>query len=386
LVPYSEIEKNDYNLNIPRYIDAQETEDIQDLNAHLSGGIPVKDIDALKKYWDIYPNLRNDLFTPIRKGYATLNVEKNAIKSTIFEHQDFIAYDTKLANLFTEYVATNHGRLNGIAGDTKPKDFIKTIAEDLLERYANKPLIGQYDVYQHLLDYWNETMKDDVYLVVEDGWVATVKRIIEKNKKTGKETDKGWTCDLIPKTLVINRFLAKEQQAVWDLETKIESLQAEITTIEEEHAGEEGLLSEATNDKGSITKATLTIFVKDNKSNPTEKEAVALANTALKLFNQDAELKKELKLKITALDEATLAQYKKLTETDVRILVVDDKWLTNLQTAIQTEIDAISQRLTSRIKELADRYETTLTGLNAETETLEEKVNAHLAKMGLVWN
>lgn len=386
LVPYSEIEKNEYNLNIPRYIDTQEEEDIQDLNAHLNGGIPQKDIDALQEYWTVYPNLRKDLFVTLREGYAKLSVAKNAIKSTIFEHNDFTQYNTKLDSLFTEYKATNHARMNAIGPDTKPKNFIKTIAEDLLERYANKPLIGQYDIYQHLLDYWNETMKDDVYLLVEDGWVATVKRIIEKNKKTGKETDKGWTCDLIPKTLVISRFLATEQQAVWDVETDLESLQAEITTIEEEHAGEEGLLSEATSDKGSLTKATITAFVKDNKTNPAEKEAVALANSLLKLFNRDAELKKELKEKTTTLDELTLAKFKALTEVEVRTLVVDDKWLMSLQTAIQTEIDAISQRLTTRVKELSDRYENTLGELDSETKTIENKVIAHLEKMGLVWN
>ncbi|MFH6970891.1 type I restriction-modification system subunit M [Flavobacterium petrolei] len=386
LVKYSEIEKNDYNLNIPRYIDTQEEEDIQDLNAHLNGGIPQKDIDAMKKYWEIYPNLRKDLFEPLREGYARLSVEKNTIKSTIFEHDDFTQYNTKLTSLFTEYKEQNHARMNAIGVDTKPKDFIKTIAEDLLERYANKPLIGQYDVYQHLLDYWNETMKDDVYLLVEDGWVATVKRIIEKNKKTGKETDKGWTCDLIPKPLVINRFLATAQQAVWDIETALESVQAEITTLEEEHAGEEGLLSDATNDKGSLTKATVTTFIKDNKTNPTEKEAVALANSLLKLFNRDTDLKKELKVKTTTLDDLTLTKFKQLTEAEVRTLVVDDKWLTSLQAVIQTEIDAISQRLTGRVKELSDRYENTLGELDSQTKTLEDKISTHLEKMGLVWN
>ncbi len=105
----------------------------------------------------------------------------------------------------------NHPIMNGIDANTKPKVFVKTIAEDLLERYTNQPLMVRYDVYQHLLDYWNETMKDDVYLLVEDGWVATIKRVIEKNKK-GKEVDKGWTCDLIPNELVIKYFAAEQQE------------------------------------------------------------------------------------------------------------------------------------------------------------------------------
>lgn len=385
-VPYSEIEKNEYNLNIPRYIDTQEEEDIQDLNAHLSGGIPQKDIDALQEYWEVYPNLRKELFTPIRAGYSKLNVDKAAIKSTIFAHPDFTQYNAQLDALFEEYQQHNQARLNAITEDTKPKAFIKTIAEDLLERYANRPLMVRYDVYQHLLDYWNETMKDDVYLLVEEGWVATVKRIIEKNKKSGKETDKGWTCDLIPKTLVINRYLAAEQQAVLDVEAEIESVQAEATAYEEEHAGEEGLLSEATNDKGGLTKTTVAKFIKENKNNPDEKQALALANQLLLLFNREATLKKALKAKVTELDDLSLAQYKVLTEAEVRTMVVEDKWLASLKAAIQTEIDAISQRLTSRIKELAERYEHTLGELDSQTKTLEDKVSVHLEKMGLVWN
>ncbi len=385
-VPFSEIEKNEYNLNIPRYIDTQDEEDIQDLNAHLSGGIPQKDIDALQEYWTVYPNLRKELFTEIREGYSKLNVDKAIIKSTIYEHPDFIAYNAKLDALFKEYQEHNHPIMNAIDADTKPKAFVKTIAEDLLERYANKPLIVRYDVYQHLLDYWNETLKDDVYLLVEDGWTATVKRVIEKNKKSGKETDKGWTCDLIPKDLVIAKYLAAEQQALQDVETNIESIQAEITGLEEEHAGEEGILSEVVNDKGGITKTTITTFVKANKNNSDEKEALALAKTVLDLFTKEASLKKTLKAKIAELDELTLAKFKTLTETEVRILVVEDKWLASLQAAIQTEIDAISQRLTGRIKELADRYENTMGELDSQIHTLEEKVATHLENMGLVWN
>lgn len=385
LVPYNEIEKNEYNLNIPRYIDTQEVEDIQDLNAHLNGGIPQKDIDALQEFWTVYPNLRKDLFTTIREGYAKLNVEKSAIKSTIFEHSDFMQYDTQLNSLFEDFKRVNHAKMNTISFDTKPKDFIKTISEDILERYGNKPLIGQYDIYQHLLDYWNETLKDDVYLIVEDGWVAKVKRILEKNKK-GTEVDKGWTCDLIPKELVINRFLASEYQELVNIETELESVQSEIVSFEEEHAGDEGILSDATNDKGSITKTTVTVFIKDIKSNPAEKETLSIANDLLKLFNREAELKKDQKEKAIALDNLTLKTFKELTEEDVRILVVDDKWLTSIKASIQTEIDAISQRLTGRVKQLAERYEKTLIELDKENKTLEDKVSAHLEKMVLVWS
>lgn len=186
--------------------------------------------------------------------------------------------------------------------------------------------------------------------------------------------------------MVVNRYLAAEQQALLDVEAEIENVQAEATAYQEEHAGEEGLLNEATNDKGGLTKTTVAKFIKENKTKPEEKEALALANQLLLLFNREATLKKALKVKVTELDDLTLAQYKVLTEAEVRTLVVEDKWLASLQAAIQTEIDAISQRLTSRIKELAERYEHTLGELDSQTKTLEDKVNAHLEKMGLVWS
>ena len=94
--------------------------------------------------------------------------------------------------------------------DCHPKEVIAALAEGLLAHYADKPLIDQYDVYQHLMDYWAETMQDDCYLIAADGWKAETYRIIEKDKK-GKEKDKGWTCDLVPKALIVARYFAKEQ-------------------------------------------------------------------------------------------------------------------------------------------------------------------------------
>ncbi|MFL0086545.1 type I restriction-modification system subunit M [Tenacibaculum maritimum] len=384
-VPFAEIEKNEYNLNIPRYIDTQEAEDIQDLDGHLNGGIPQRDIAALQEYWEVYPTLKQTLLSPLRAGYLGLNVATSEIKHAIYQHPDFKNYHATLDLTFKEFAAANHAFFNSIDNTTKPKVFIKTIAEDLLIRYANKALINKYDVYQHLLDYWNSTLKDDVYLLIEEGWVANTKRVIEKNKK-GKEVDKGWTCDVLPKQLIIDTYLAKEQQALQAVEAELESVQAKSAEWIEEHTGEEGLLQEATNDKGGITKTTLSKYLKEIKDEPTEVAAFKVANQLLKLFNKEASLKKEAKVMATDLDALCLAQYGKLTEEEVRELVVDKKWLASLQATLQTEMDAISQRLTSRIKELAERYEHTLTELDGTTNMLENKVSEHLKKMGLVWS
>lgn len=378
-VPFSEIEKNEYNLNIPRYIDTQEEEDIQDLNAHLNGGIPDRDIDSLKEFWEVYPSLKSTLFSQLRQGYQKLNVEKAQIKDTIFEHPEFKDYSQKLNRIFEEWKSEVSDTLSDITEGTSPKELTHTISESILKQYSNRPLIIRYDIYQHLLDYWNETMKDDVYLIIEDGWKAKVDRIIVKGK------DKGWACELIPKELVINRYLQDQQTAIQDMESELESLQAKISEYEEEHGGDEGMLSDATNDKSKFTKTTVTQYMREIKGDPEEREAYALLEEIKNLYGRESDLKKQIKKADTDLDAATLKQFGKLTEEEVRLLVIDDKWLVSIQSDIQSEIDSISQRLTSRIKELAERYENTMTELDQEVSVLEDKVSAHLQKMGLVW-
>jgi len=383
-VPFSEIEKNEYNLNIPRYIDTQDEEDIQDLNAHLNGGIPNVDIEKLDDYWTVYPSLRNELFEPLREDYSRLKVESSNIKDAIFNHTEFISYNTKLDEIFSSFTENKYSLLVSINEQTKPKEFIDVLAEDLLARYTDKALINRYDIYQHMLDYWNLTLKDDVYMIIEDGWVAKVKRILEKNKR-GKEIDKGWTCDLLPKPFIVDAYFKAEQEYIQQLEADLESIQAEISQHEEEHATEDGLLEEATNDNGKITKATLTKRMREVKTDPSEKEAYALMQDLLILFEKDAKLKKDIKTKDAELDKLALKKYADLTEAEVKNLVINNKWLTDIKGSIQSEIDAISQRLTGRVKELAERYENTLGNLDKSTKELEDKVAVHLEKMGLVW-
>ena len=384
-VPFEEIEKNEYNLNIPRYIDTQEAEDIQDLNAHLNGGIPNRDIEGLSAYWEVYPSMKKVLFEPLRDGYAKLKVDGSAVKETIYAHPEFIKYRKELDAVFDAWKQAVNKSLLGIKKESSPKKLVYQLAEDLLAQYENKPLIDRYDIYQHLMNYWNEIMKDDVYMLIEEGWTAKVRRIIEKNNK-GKEVDKGWTCDLLPKSIIIDNYFADKLAALQQLEATLESTQAEITGYEEEHAGEEGLLADATNDNGKLTKATVAKRLKEIKNDTSEKEAVQLLQSIEKLFEQQAAFSKQIKEQTTELDNLTLKQYDKLTEAEVKELVIEKKWMRSLSASIQGEIDAISQRLTARIKELGERYDDTLDSVDKSVKELEEKVNAHLKKMGLVWN
>jgi type I restriction enzyme M protein len=377
IVSFEEIEKNEFNLNLPRYIDSQQAEDLQDIEGHLHGGIPCADIDALQSYWNICPQLQQTLFKEKRPGYLELAVDKSAIKSTIYEHPEFAAFIAYMNAHFAAWRTKTSDVLRQLEPGCHPKEIIDELSENLLAHYADKPLISQYDIYQHLMDYWAETMQDDCYLIADEGWKAETYRITEKDKK-GKEKDKGWTCDLVPKPLIVSRYFAKEQEAIDKLAAELESVTASMTELEEEHGGEEGVFSELE----KVNKANVSARLKDIKGDREAKEEAAILNDWLKLSNEEADLKKRLKEAESLLDSKVYYYYPKLAEEDVKTLVVEDKWLSSLDTAIHGEMDRISQSLTQRVKEIAERYETPMPQMTDHVAELEEKVNRHLERMG----
>ncbi len=380
MAPFAEIEKNEFNLNLPRYIDNTEAEDIQDIEGHLLGGIPAADVDALGAYWDICPKLKTALFKKNRPGYVDLAVEKTAIKPAIYEHPEFAAFIGDMNAHFARWRGKAAKSLKALAAGMHPKEVIATLSEDLLAHYTGKPLIHHYDVYQHLMDYWAETMQDDGYLIAADGWKAETTRIIEKDKK-GKEKDKGWTCDLIPKPLIVARYYAREQTAIDQLAADLESVGAKLAELEEERGGEDGAFGEL--DK--VNKANVTARLKEIKNDKEAKDEAAVLRNWLDLNTAEADLKKKLKDAEADLDAMAYKHYAKLTETEIKTLVVDDKWLGALGKDIHGEMDRISQQLTQRMKELAERYETPLPRMASRVVDLETKVHRHLETMGFAW-
>ena len=380
MVSFAEIERNEFNLNLPRYIDSQTSEDLQDIAGHLQGGIPASDVDSLQRYWDICPKLRHSLFKEKRPRYLDLAVEKSTIKSVIYEHPEFVSFITDMATHFAVWRETSTATLKTLQADGHPREIIAQLSEGLLAHYANKPLIDPYDVYQHLMDYWAETMQDDCYLIASEGWKAETYRVIETDKK-GKEKDKGWVCDLIPKALIVARYFAEEWAAIDQLRADLDSVTARLAEMEEEHSGEDGTFAEL--DK--VNKANVIAQLKKIEGDKDAKDEAAALNDWLKLNKEEAGLKKHLKEAEASLDTKAYAQYPKLTESEIKTLVVDDKWLATLDTAIHGEMDRVSQQLTQRVKELAERYETPMPQMVDRVAELEAKVNCHLEKMGFAW-
>ena len=394
IIPVTEIAdpKNDYNLNIPRYIDSQEEEDWQDIEAHLLGDIPTRDIDDLSTYWKVYPTLRNTLFKPSKRAnYSTLCVTHDEIKNTIFNHPEFTAFGKQMDEVFKKWRAETVAYARELGKGLKPKKEIHTISENLLKHYDNKQLTDQYAMYQHLMDYWAQTMQDDFYELAADGWKAgnEVKRIKKKTKKGEKEVVKevagieGLEGTLIPPALMIQEYFAKERKAIDEMEVQAETLNATMDELREENGGEDRLLAEAMDDKQKISKKNLQTAIKDiGKRTADNAEEYDMLHKYKKLMEEEAEVKAKIKAALAELEKKVIAQYPKLTINEIKTIVVEKKWMEEMEKRISTEMDNISHRLTQRIKELAERYETPLPNLEGEVSRLERKVKTHLATMG----
>lgn len=396
MVPVSEIASpaNDYNLNIPRYIDSSEPEDLHDLDAHLNGGIPVRDVDALQSYWSVFPTLRDALFRSNgRPGYLEPKVEASQVKATILAHPDFVVYSGRVAAVFGEWRAAHEPRLKGLDVGGKPREIIHALSEDMLARFADLPLLDKYDAYQCLMDYWAGVMQDDVDLIAAEGWVegAKPRGIVEDKAKKIKETPdltigrRKYKMDLIPPGLIINRYFAAEQAAIDELQARQETATRDLEEFIEEHTGEEGLLEDAMNDNGKVTKSSVRARLEKIGRNPEFAEERDALTRVMALIEAEAGAKKAVKEAQAALDKRVLARYATLTEDEIKTLVVEDKWFASIRAAIESEVQRLTQRLAGRVKELDERYARPLPEIEREVEAYRAKVEEHLRRMGVEW-
>ena len=400
MVPVAEISdpKNDYNLSLPRYIDSTEPEDRQDIDGHLRGGIPERDLDALGAYWKVLASVRGVLFeSGDRPGYARLKPPLAAVKPAILGHSEFAAFQQKATKGFADWRKATTPRLTGFDKDGHPKALIETIAKDLLAAFRQSPLLDAYDVYRHLMDYWAETMQDDAYLVAADGWVkgAQPREIVQvknKNKKLvwpephdylkGKRRFKS---DLVPASILVACYFVSERSALEALDNQLAALEQRLDEMREENGGEDGLLAEVIEgegDKQKITAKAIKARLKEIGNEPLYADERATIEKYADLLEQQSEVKVKRMAAQKDLEKKIDAKYPRLTEAEITALVVEDKWMARLSAAVQSEIDRVSQTLTGRICQLAERYAMPLPALVDELGTLAARVDEHLNTMG----
>lgn len=389
-VPNEEIRSHDYNLNIPRYIDSQEIEDPQDLDAHLQGGIPDTDIDFLGEYWAVCPSLRSQLFKDSnRRGYSELKVPIEKVRKIILKHSEFEGFRAHVVDTFVSWRRRMVKMLNNTSKKDRPKAIIQDIASALLDSYTDIYLVDKYDIYQLLMSYWSKTMQDDAHIITVDGWEAGKQVVRLKKGSNGKRKDvpglEGLEGRLIPVSLIIGIYFTVEQKILDDLYGELEAIAVQKEELIDEHGDEEeGLLAEVI-DNDKIKKTDLTKRIKEIKNDPDYVDELKILNVYMNLFDRESEVKAEIKTSLSELERKVIEKYSALSIDDVKKLVVENKWMDSLQAGVREVVDDVSQNLTGRIKLLAERYEEPLPIIAKDVKKITTKVESHIKKMGFVW-
>ena len=422
LVEFEEIEANGFNLNIPRYIDSGEPEDLHDLGAHLYGGIPERDVDALADYWEVFPTLRRTLFgLGDRPGYGSARVPAPEVRGAVLGHPEFEAFTGRVQDVFEGWREAHGPTMRALAAGSDAKAFIREISEDLLSRFFEVALVSRYDVYQRLMDYWAATMQDDVYAVAQDGWEAgRVVRPVHEGETPEVVTKRGGKTvrlvgELIPAHLIAARFFADDRAEVERLAAEAEAAARAKTEFEKEHGGEDGPLAEV---EGKPSKANVQNRVMELRElaletvpmyTPEYEQAKSIKRAGfgaapwekglrddgevfaeldalhdyLRLVDAEARARKDHKEAADALDRVIVSKYPDLTIQEIKTLVVDGKWTAAIEGDVRGEIERVTRTLAGRVKALEERYAEPLPALTAEVESLTAKVEAHLREMGL---
>ena len=426
MVPLDEIANgaNDYNLNIPRYIDSSEPEDLHDLEAHLRGGIPDRDIDVLEDYWSVFPDLRHSLVrNSERKGYSSLQTPSGKLRDMVGRHPDFEKFSARVESVLEEWREEHEDLLKSLGPGDLPKDLIDLLSETLLDSFRSLPLVDEYDVYQRLMDYWAETMRDDAYLITQDGWGAgrSVREAGDREQaeitvKKGRKTLK-YIGELIPAELLISRFFADRKLELERLELEFSEATQRKTAFEEEHGGDEGILN-GLEGKNGVTKANVQDRVMEIrtallrslvKDSPDYEQARRIKRTTfgasdwqsgitddegyfaeldvlhdwVRMANGESERKNVASTASKSLNKRTLEKYAALEDVEIKQLVVEDKWFASLRKAVNEVLHDTGGRLATRLRELDERYARPLPDLQRDVNTFEAKVEEHLRKMGV---
>ena len=349
LVPYSEIEKNDYNLNIPRYIAPVDKEIHQDIVAHLKGGIP--ETDAAK-----YPAA---LFKALRKGYVEVRSAEGGGRSeevaALLENDPVTtkagkSYLTAIEMWLGYFV--DQGRDYLKQGDN-PKVLIREWGDMLMREMTElkSPLVDRYAPYEHLMNYWAETMQDDCYLISRDGWKVELQPPAKKNASW-----EDYACDLLPVQVVVNESYAPERDKITALKIELEENAAAIAEIDEKL---------------------------DEENSEEDIDEEALADERKELDKKGKAIKREIKAANEDLVQKLVKDYGSMDERAIRHYVVETKWADALWAKFQDELARVKAQIVTEVKALAARYAETLPDAEAKVCALEKKVAKHLAAMGI---
>lgn len=384
-VPLDEIRSaNEYNLNIPRYIDSSAAEVLQNIDAHLRGWIPADDVASFKRYWSAFPSLLHELFhLSSRDGFYELAVSYDAVADTVSSNADFIRMKKEFAVHIERFSNSAERIFMQLKPGFVPESVVDEVSSALFAEFSSSGLVDVYDVYQAFMEKVVEHIRDELYLISDMGYYEAC-RLADwevKVDKKGKEKRTGVILGaVIPSDVISAVFFADDEARIAKFSDELEFVSSRMQELSDED-GEDGILSEVAGDKKSVSKSAIVSRLKE----AIDKDDESVLRTYLGLIQKSAELSAAIKKNTALLTEKVMAKYGELSDDDGRDVLIKHHWLSPVCRDIAALFDTLVQELEDKIIELAKRYETKLSTLAADVEDNEKKVLADLKRMGFEW-
>ncbi|PNE26259.1 type I restriction-modification system subunit M [Tannerella sp. oral taxon 808] len=388
LVEWSEIERNDYNLSIPRYIQLKDTEIQHDIEAHLHGGLPAHDVDEMQEYWNACPSLKVSLFNNTANGYYHLKPAKADIAQVIEKDPSYVSQNGRFSTLLNKWKAEIMPQMKAVGQGARPMELIAKWSESLLDKAKeHSGLVDAYEVYDVLLNYWADVMQDDCYMIANDGWTYPEVKALKSGKGDKKKAimyDE-IVCDLVPVSIVLAEYFTAETTKIAKLSFSIESLQQELSYLVESNTDVFRFNYDDEDDKPVNVKiADVKKAIKDAKTDGTTKEYLAILKLWESTYTKKEGYVSQWKQKRTELTEEVVAKYAALTEDEIKMLVVERKWLASVVGGCEALMQNVTHHITSDVTSLAERYEVTLGATEGKVNDLEQEVLRSLKEMGFI--
>lgn len=384
VVTRDEIRENDYNLNIPRYVDSSEETENYDIYALMNGGIPASELDKFDNYFKVFPNLKNDLFRKINNDYYELSTED--LYETLNNHQDVLNYKANYKNQFENFddflkeeLIINMRSVDLTAEETK-------LSNALFSRIESVPLVNKYSSYQILDDNWN-VISGDLELIKAEGIEACNKidPIIEVKKKGNKETEVqvGVEGHIIPLEFVIDYKLADLKKNVSEKENRLNDIEARVSeifdSISEDEKLEIGSILTEENDAfvpKEVAKKAKELLKQSISEGPVEKKVIEVNS----LFEEQKKLNKEIKADNKNIETEAIKELENLTYDEIS-KILTKKWINPIIEGIDKLIDDVVTGFSKSLKKLSNKYKQTLKNINEEIAKTERELSAMIDEL-----
>lgn len=381
-VDFDEIEKNGFNLNIPRYIEAEDTEETQNLDGHLNGGISNEEIEKLGN-WESFGELKSKLFKHLREGFSELAIPADEVFAKILDDEAVKSVRESVVSIFNKWKGMAREKLLN-HGDNA-KELVEKLSFGMRDSFMSATIFDKYDAFGLFMDYAVETLQDDLYLICADGWLAARETEATKKNKKGVMTE--WEGMLIPKAILENHYFPGDVANVAELRTKAESAEAEAERFAEECAdkGEDDPLGEIRDGDKFLADGDVKKKLKELSSKGTHTEEIKAIKEYLAKKDDAKKAGKALRDAENELDEKAFNRYPTLEEEDVKTILIDEKWMPACEERIHNHFENVIQSFASSIAALHDRYKDTLGQLEADVAKSQNEVHAVLKEMGFDW-